>query len=224
MNRQRADTGYYHFFLVLIGLCIFTGSSFARDKQCTSLYEELSDKHNTVLANIARDDPSFNERMHKLEDELFKALDQCKRDPLLFCVMVENQVSLGNIQLAHVYASQAYNRRPEIWQTNHALGTTLCMLNDCDKGITFLEKAVEIEPHRPALVFNLCSTYLNNKQFQRAVDTCTNLLAMKQHQLHGPAYFLRSLAYQELGKSQKARSDYNRAKVLGFIEENKNGK
>ena len=223
MNRQSTNTSYYY-LLVLIGLSSFTVSSFAQDEQCMSLYEELSAKHSKVLAKIARDDPSFGEKMHKLEDELFKALDQCKRDPLLFCVMVENQVSLGNIQLAHVYASQAYNRRPEIWQTNHALGNTLCMLHDCDKGITFLEKAAEIEPHRPALVFNLCSTYLNNKQFRSAVDSCTNLLAMKQHQLHGPAYFLRSLAYQELGESQKARSDYNRAKVLGFIEENKKGK
>lgn len=183
---------------------------------CLDLYQQLSNQHSEILSTTRHDSSEFQYRMHELEDALFKALQQCKQDPLLFSVMVENQVALGNLQLAHLYAVRAHRQRPQLWQTNHALGSTLCMQKDYQQGIPLLEQAVELAPGRPGLVFNLCSTYVSAQRFRQAIDACSNLLNMEQHALSGPAYLLRSQAYQALGETGKASADSNSAEALGF--------
>ena len=146
------------YFIAIVGCAGFfpaLGQTTETDK-CLSLYEAISARHTTAIRDLPHESPEFFSRMHELEDELFTAMQQCSQHPLLFSLMAENQISLNNIQLAHIYASKAYQQRPDLWQTNHALGTALIMQQEYARGLSYLEKAVQIAPDRPALYFNLC--------------------------------------------------------------------
>lgn len=196
-------------------------SSAAETDRCLDLYETISDRQATAIRDLEHGSPEFFKRIHELENELFVALEQCYQDPLLFSLMAENQVSLNNIQLAYIYASKAQQKRPDLWQTNHALGTALFMQKKYLQGLAFLEKAVQIAPNRSGLHFNLCSSYVAAEQYQQALKSCSTLLALKDHQLHGSVFYQRSLAYKALGKNKQAESDLSKARKLGVVNSSK---
>lgn len=215
---HRYSTRLLHVFLMLL---VFTSLNnlLLADEQvfdCMKEYESLSAKHTAAIAREKPDTQPYFKLLHGIEDEIFPALQNCPENPLLFTLMGEVQISLGNLQLAELYARKAISQDQDIWQTNHLLGITLSMQNKYTAGITYLEKATKISNNKPALVFNLCSTSLAAKKYQQAVTHCSNLIDRNDHQLHASAYHIRSQAYKALAMDKKSKRDSKNARLLGY--------
>jgi len=183
-------------------------------EECADLYKAISAQHTEATHKLKRDSDAFYRSMHELENALFSALQQCPQHPLLFTLMAENQIAFNNHQLANVYAQKAHQQQPDLWQTNHVLGTTLVMQQKYEKGLSLLKRAVQIAPQRSALHFNLCSSYVLSGRYQQAVETCSSLLKKKGHELHAEIYLQRSLAYKALDKISLADEDFSRSRAF----------
>lgn len=200
-------------FLLLL-LLPLDSKPLAAQPDCEKLYTQLSTKLDTVITDKNRELQIT--RLHALEDELFKGFESCPENPLLFTLMGEVQISLNNIGLAVLYARKAMTFDGAYWQTYHLLGNSLCMIEQYEEGLLHLEKASNLAPGKPELEFNLCSSYLAANKLNQAIAACSQLLARKDHQLHGPAYFIRGTAYELLDETTKAQQDFNKANSLGY--------
>ena len=183
---------------------------------CLSEYNRLSAQHADVVSQHPEDTPAYYEAMHAIEDTLFVVFKDCPKNALLFTLMGEVQISLGNVQLAGLYAQKAYGWDNSIWQTNHLLGSTLAMQENYKEGMRYLEKAAELGGDKPELLFNLCSSYLAAQNYKNAISTCSKLIARKDHKLHGPAYHIRGQAHLKLTMDKQAQQDFTNARVLGY--------
>lgn len=182
---------------------------------CMKQYKSLSGKHSAAISRTKPGTISYFKTLHGIEDDIFGAMQNCPQDTYLLSLMGEVQISLGNTQLAELYAKKAIGQNPDIWQTNHLMGKALSMQNKYDVGISYLEKAVNINNTKPALFYNLCSTSLAAKKFKLAVKHCSSLIGRNDHQLHASAYHIRSQAYKALGMQEKSKHDLNNARLLG---------
>ena len=180
-------------------------------EECVALYKTVSVRHTEATQQLKPDSDAFYRRMHDLENALFSALQKCPQHPLLFTLMAENQIALKNYQLANAYAQKAFQQKPDLWQTNHVLGTVLVMQQKYEKGLPLLKRAVQIAPQRFALHFNLCSSYVLSGRYKLAVEICSHLLKQKGHDLHGETYLQRSQAYKALDKIKLANEDLSRS-------------
>ena len=206
--------------LLLICL-VFPGTAVGEAENsasCEQRYEALYTRHSQTLSNYDHGSPEFYSELHDIEGALFDAFVACPNAPFLFVLMAETQISIGNPQLAFLYAKRAHKWAPDIWQTNHILGSAMCMMEQYDKGIPLLQRAVNLSPHNASLHFNLCSSQHAAGYHHAAVEVCTTLINMKGHTLQGPAYFVRGKAYQVLGEHEAAKSDFDRARVFGYME------
>lgn len=185
---------------------------------CQSEYDNLSRAHTGILEEQAADTPAFFESLHEIENRLFSAFERCPKNTLLFTLMGEVQISLGNVQLALLYAQKAYSWDNSSWQTHHLLGSALSMQGEYKQGLVHLEKAVNINNDKPELSFNLCSTYLAAREFNKAIETCTKVIARKDHKLHALAFHVRGQAYEALDMEKQARQDFKNAKTLGYAQ------
>jgi len=183
---------------------------------CNEGYTKLSKQHADTVARYKANSAEYFNSLHEIENSIFETLQYCPKDTLLFTLMGETQISLGNLQLAAIYAEQAYRRNPNIWQTHHILGTTLSMQKEFEKGLQHLEQAAAIAKERPILVFNLCSTYHAAKDYNNAIAACSKIIKRRDHQLHGAAYHIRGLSYEALEMNQKAKRDFTKAHLLGY--------
>lgn len=202
---------------LLLAVLIPAGNHIAHAaNKCLSEYKRLSAQHADVVSQHPADTPAYFEGMHAIEDALFTVFQDCPKNALLFTLMGEVQISLGNVQLAALYAKKAYSWDNSIWQTNHLLGSTLTMQDNYQEGIRYLEKAAELGGDKPELLFNLCSSYLAAKDYRNAIMACSKLIARKDHQLHGPAYHIRGQAHLNLAMDKQAQQDFTNARVLGY--------
>ncbi len=186
--------------------------------ECQSEYNRLSDTHNRVLEQYEAGSPSFFEALHNIEEELFTTFELCPQNALLFTLMGEVQISLGNIQLATLYAQKAYDWNDSIWQTQHLLGSALAMQEKYAEGLPHMEKALSIAGDKAELLFNLCSTHFAAKNYKKSVEFCSRLIDKKDHKLHAPAYHIRGQAYKALNMNKKAKQDSITAQALGYNE------
>lgn len=201
-------------FIFLAGIITFSHG----EERCQHIYYDLSSTLDRTLATQIQDTAAYYDALHAVEDELFSAFNQCRDNPLLLTLMGEIQISLGNLQLAYLYAQKAMSRDGAYWQTFHLLGTTLCMQERFTEGLPHLEQAARLAPEKAVLQFNLCSTYVTAKKYDAAIKSCTALLQRRDHELYGPVYFLRAQAYQALGKPKLAKQDFDNARLLDYIE------
>lgn len=183
---------------------------------CQLIYLSKSKKLDSILKQNTPDPDNYFNTLHNFETQLFDSLASCPDNPRLYTLMGEVQIALNNLQFALLYARKAMKLDGNYWETYHLLGNTLCMQDQCKQGLTYLEKAAELAPEKPELVFNLCNTYVLSKLYQKAVSKCSQVLARKDHQLHGPTYYLRGKAHQALEMTSKARQDFNNARLLGY--------
>lgn len=205
--------------VALLLLCIIAAKPVLANTQamdCKAEYSALSKEHADTIAQTKTGTPPYFNALHAIENKIFTAFQHCPKDPLLFTLMGEVQISLGNLQLAGIYAKKAFNWDQDVWQTHHLLGTTLAMQEDYATGLKHLEKAAEIGNDRPELVFNLCSTYLAAKEYKNAIETCTEVIQRNDHQLHGPTFHIRGQAYEALKMVEKANRDYKNARLLDY--------
>lgn len=191
-------------------------SVIASEEQCRAHYLEISAEHDNLLSTIPPGTDIFNIKMHELEGNLFEALKECREDPLLFTLMAENLVMTGNVPLAAIYAKRAHASNPDLWQTNHTHGKILSLQKKFVVAIPLLEKAVELQPDRPGLKYNLCQAYVDSENYQSAVESCTEIIDMEQTSYTGRAYLLRSKAHIGLNNDEQANLDKEQAKKLGI--------
>ena len=206
-------SGFLRRSLSITGLAIFLITTVFADQaeDCHSLYKTIAARQTQQVGTLLAGSNEYFQHINTLENDIFAALEQCPQDPLLFTLMAENQIAHQNFQLASIYAKRAYQQHPDIWQTNHTLGTALFMLKQYKKGLVLLDKAVKLAPQKPVLLFNLCSSLVAASHHEKAVTICSKLLKQKSHQMHRSAYQQRSLAYRALGKTKLADSDLQNA-------------
>lgn len=87
--------------------------------------------------------------------------------------------------------------------------------NDLDKAIFYYQKAIELKPNYSQSYLGLGKTYLDNKQFQNAVDTLNKYLTYNKNS--DIAYALRADCYMNMNYLNEAYDDIKKALK---IEEN----
>lgn len=176
----------------------------------------LDEQHSDVISRFTAGSPAFFTAMSVLESRMFKLIDACRDDPLVYALMAELQLSLGQAPLAELYARKAYGMAQGLWQTEHVLGTSMARLGKYDGAIPHLERAVELAPANDALLLNLCTIYEIAGRYESAVDACGRLIDRGAPSLLGAAYHLRGKAYRGLEQMERAEADAARARALGF--------
>ncbi len=215
INRSVFTSAIACLLVVFFFIHITSVSATNHADSCANEYKKLSKQHADNVTQHKHGSSPYFKSIHKIEDHIFVAFQSCPKDALLFTLMGEVQISLGNLQLANIYAKKAFRFDDSVWQTHHLLGTTLSMQGQYEKGLKHLVKAADLAKDKPVLVFNLCSTYLTARQFKNTIQACTNLIQRKDHQLHGPAYHIRGQAYMAIKKTELAQDDFNKAKTHG---------
>lgn len=190
-------------------------SSLLQASSCQQQYKTLSTNYSDILARTQPATHAYFKALHGLENEIFVAFESCPQDTYLLTLMGELQISLGNLQLAALYAKKSHSQNQDIWQTNHLMGKSLSLLDKHDASLDYLEKAATLNS-KPGLVFNLCRACLKAEEYQLAVKHCSNLIARDDHQLHASAYRIRSQAYKALKMDKKAKRDKKNARLLGY--------
>ncbi|THT97842.1 methyltransferase domain-containing protein [Lampropedia puyangensis] len=76
---------------------------------------------------------------------------------------------------------------------------------DSAKAIAYTQRALEVYPNDPVLLMNLGRTYYFSKQYEKALQTWTQLIAIDPQQIQ--AYYGRLNAWVQLGQPAKAQED-----------------
>jgi tetratricopeptide (TPR) repeat protein len=78
-----------------------------------------------------------------------------------------------------------------------------------DEGLALIDKALGINPDLAEAYHLRARVYINNREFQKAVNDCTRLIALRPDA--GEGYILRGFAYLSLSEEEKAVVDLSRA-------------
>lgn len=212
--------------LILVSLCLLLPMPLlasasdipGHQPDCLKIYRAIAKRHSKAKATLIPGAHAYFKTLHGLEDQIFHAFAQCPKDARLFSLMGEVQISLGNLQLASLYAQRAHNWNPDIWQTHHLMGTTLILQEKLDQALPFLQQAADLAEERAELRFNLCQAYVNAERYQSAITACTRLLELENHDLKGAGYHLRARAHHALDKNSLATQDFDNARQHGYTE------
>jgi len=208
--------------LFSIAICMLSNIALAENTagaaiSCHDHYEQLNNQHvQTMSAKAMISEQLYLEGLWEIEDKMFVALQQCPTDALLFSLMAELQMTLGQAPFAVVYARKAVNLNASLWQAYYALGTALCMVGDCPTGIDYLHYANKLEPDNPRLQLNLCSAFAWTGQHELVIKTCSTLIDSDSKDVLAQAYYLRSQANKALGHRHEAEQDIQEAERRGF--------
>jgi hypothetical protein len=186
------------------------------EPDCMSKYTSLNKKYTDIIARELPASPGYFRAVHGIEEAIFTAMQSCPQDTYLLALMGEVQISLGNLQLATLYARKAYGQNQGVWQTNHLMGKTLSLQDEHSKSLPYLETAARLSDHKPELVYNLCRTSLDATKYELAVKHCSSLIERDDHKLHAYAYYIRSQAYKALDMDKKSQRDIKNARLLGY--------
>ena len=205
-----------------IAIYMLSGMALAKDTtgadiSCHDHYAQLNSRHaQTMAAKAMITEQLYREGLWAIEDKMFVALQQCPTDALLFSLMAEVQMTLGQAPFAVAYARRAVELDASVWQANYALGTALCMAGDCPSGLDYLRYASKLEPANPRLQLNLCSAYVWVGQHAQAIASCSAIIDSDNKGVSAQAYYLRSQAKKALGRLREAEQDMQQAKQRGF--------
>ena len=208
--------------LLSITACILSSVALAKDSagpaiSCHDYYAQLNSRHaQTMVAKAMISEQLYHEGLSAIEDKMFVALQLCPTDALLFSLMAELQITLGQASLAVAYARRAVEFDAAVWQANYVLGTALCMVGDCQAGLDYLRHASKLEPTNLRLQLNLCSAYVWAEQNAQAIASCSSIINSDNKAVLAQAFYLRSQANKALGHLQEAEQDMQEAKRRGF--------
>lgn len=184
---------------------------------CKQQYVTLNKRHEKALKKTPGSRP-YAIALYDVEQAIFPALKQCPDNVELVSLMGEVQISSGQIPFAIQYGRKAVKIGPGVWQANYLLGSALNLKKEYDEGIKYLLIASQLAPGRNTLKFNLCSAYTTAKKYNKAIESCTDLINRNDKRLAGPAHYMRALAYKGLGDTSTAGKDQAMARKLGFKE------
>lgn len=147
--------------------------------------------------------------MKKLKKHLFK----CENHAGLLLLMANSSLPLQKNMEGLSYATKALNIDPHNAEAMHIKGAILSLMGDKEGSLELLEKSVKSEPTNTNYKLNYCSTLESFGEYSAAIEVCTDLI--NNHDTNPIAYFIRSRAYEALGRSEKANKDlemYNKIK------------
>jgi tetratricopeptide (TPR) repeat protein len=152
----------------------------------------------------------------KLEDELFVALSVCQTHSLMYALMGEVQITLGQPSLAVAYGLRAQALDASSWKGYYVAGTGFCLSGEHDECFEQLDHAVTLAPGNQGLRLNLCSSQVWAGRYKEAMRSCSAVIDSGVSELQASAYFLRGQAHQLSGDESAARQDLEQATRLGF--------
>jgi tetratricopeptide (TPR) repeat protein len=189
----------------------------AETADCSNIHRDLNDRHSKIMAARVNTPAPIHEAMlWKLEDELFVALSICPSDSLMYALMGEVQLTLGQPPLAVAYGQRAQVLDASAWQGYYVAGTGFCLSGKYDACFKQLDRAVALAPDNHGLRLNLCSSQVWAGRYQEARDSCSTVINSGIGELQARAYYLRGRAYQLAGDEAAARQDLEQAAGLGF--------
>ena len=199
-------------------ILVLSSSTGAMDESaCPDLHHKLNERHAQIMAAKNRSARSIHQAMLvSLEKELFGALEKCPNNALLFALMGEVQITLGQPYLAVVYGHRSQELDPSFWQGFYVAGTALCLSGKYEACFEELEQAVKREPDNLGLRLNLCSSQVWAQRYKEAEQSCSQVIDKGGQKMQAQAYFLRGRARQELGDTSRASTDLEHAARLGF--------
>ena len=193
--------------LSIFNLC-FLQISYANS--CENLFKNL-DKQSRAISNADR-----NKQLIAIENDLFKAIDECRTYSGMFVLMGEVQIEMGQVPLAVVYGRKSVELDPQYWRAHKLLGTSRMLNKEVEAGLIALYKALELDPENTNVKLNLVSALVENKEYDKALKLVNSIIELNDHSILATAYFLRSEAYKGKGLIIEADKDSQRAKKLGF--------
>ncbi len=183
---------------------------------CSGEYDRLSKRHLSLTENYDGANQKTRNELLILKQNIEKAIANCRDSTQLLTLAALVCISLEQNAEASRYARKAIEVDPDSWEANDVYGNSLILLGKHALGLQYLEKAAKLAPDKLYLRMNLCSSYEDAKQYQKAITTCTEVIARKAKEFDGNAYYVRGRAYRALKMKDKADADFAKAKSLNF--------
>ncbi len=202
---------------ILTLLLLYGLSLSAQANNCDRRYDRAEHSHDALVAQ-EQGTKQFFAALDQLEDLMFESMQKCSDDARIVALMAEIQITARQGPLAQLYAKKALDINPDIWQSQHAMGSVLTLTQQYEQALQYLKRASQLAPQRTGLKLSLCRTQALAGQYAGAIKTCTDVIHSDDSEVHGLAYYLRSLAYNGLYETERAQADINKAKTLGGIQ------
>ena len=87
-------------------------------------------------------------------------------------------------------------------------------LQNYQQVIDDLTQAIKLNPNNVEAYFNRGAAHLNLQNYQHAISDWTQTINLNPN--HSDAYVCRGLCYKELGDSDLAEMDFEKARQLGW--------
>jgi len=201
--------------VVVLALLAVPGAAIAAT-DCDALYRQLDARHAKASATPAGPGTPRDQALRALEQVIFEAFEACPDNALLFTLMGEVQISLGQVPLAMAYGQKAISLDSGEWRAHHLLGSVLAMTGDHERGIAELTRAVELSDGRPRVRLNLASAQVWAGRYAEALPELDALAQDPDPVVVAAASHLRGKAHLGLGDVEQARVDFARAIDLGY--------
>lgn len=203
---------FYKQILTIFFLFTFF-SNISQSADCKNIFKQLDKQHYGIT------DPNRGKKLVKLENDLFKAIDQCKTFSGMFVLMGEVQIDMGQIPLAVVYGRKSVELNDNYWRAYKLLGSAQMLNKESERGLNSLKKAVELNPENTNTQLNLVSALVQNAKYDEALKLINSIIHKNEKGTIATAYYFRSQAYKGKGLIIEADKDAKRAQGLGFALE-----
>ena len=133
-------------------------------------------------------------------------------DPQSLAVLGQARMAIGDVDLATAYLKKAVAEKPQAANFRVGLAASLLEYGDRPQAIAQLEKAVELDPGMITADLLLIRSYLENKQFDKAL---TEIAALEKKEPKNPTVLnLKGAAYVGKGDYASARAAFEQAFAL----------
>lgn len=196
---------------ILLLSTLFLNPAFSAE--CKKLFNKLDKQHYAISGK------DRVKKLVKLENDLFKAIEQCKKYSGMFVLMGELQIDMGQVPLSVVYGRKSVELDENYWRAYKLLGSAQMLNSDFERGLNSLKKSVELAPGNTNAQLNLASALVQNKKHDEALTLVNEIIKKNKKGTIATAYYLRSQAYSGKGLIIEADKDIKRAQGMGFVVE-----
>ncbi|WP_126452730.1 hypothetical protein [Sulfuriflexus mobilis] len=210
-----SSTQHLAVMLFCSALLLSLQPALSRAETCAQTVQAIDNQHRKALDNYPAGSEDYLQALYVIENSIFPALKRCPNNAQMMAAMSEVQLSLGQPPLALLYAQKALEFDADSWQAHNAAGNALNVVEKYPEGLQHLQRANQLQPDNYALLVNLCSSYERNRQYARAIESCSRVIDKGPYYLRGTAYYVRARAYQARGEHEHAANDDKHANEFG---------
>jgi tetratricopeptide (TPR) repeat protein len=117
----------------------------------------------------------------------------------------------GKVDDALAAGLKAVELDPKSAAAHNNLCRTYLDKGQIDQALASVRKAIELEPKNAEFVLNLARALVNYQKWDEMIVNCNRHLELNPNTKEADAYSFRGMAFENLGKFDKARSDYQKA-------------